>query len=166
MTHVRVAFVFTAAVLAGLASERALAQSGDRGQAQATVGGKPVTIDYGRPALAGRDMIGKAPVGRPWRMGKDAETTLKTDADLKFGELAVPKGEYVLTATKVAEGQWELNFIKTQPFKTPLGSVPLKSDAVKDSVETFTIELTGSGSAGTLTLKWGTSALSTPFSAS
>ena len=83
--------------------------------------GKAVSIDYGRPELQGRDMLAKAEIGKPWRLGADAETTLKTEADLKFGAVAVPKGDYVLTATKVAEGQWQLNLTEADGRQGPPG---------------------------------------------
>ena len=40
-----------------------------RGKTEATVKGKKITIDYGRPALQGRDMIGMARPGMVWRLG-------------------------------------------------------------------------------------------------
>jgi hypothetical protein len=138
-----------------------LAHGADRGEAKATVAGKTVTIDYGRPSLKGRDMLGQAEVGKAWRMGADAVTTLKTDADLSFGGTAVPKGEYVLTATKLAEGQWHLNVATKERAK--VADVPLETAKLPASVETLTIELTGSKDKGTFTMSWGELALKTAF---
>jgi len=140
-----------------------LAQAAERGEAKATVAGKTVSIDYGRPMLKGRDMLGQAEVGKPWRMGADGATTLKTTADLKFGDVAVPKGDYVLTATKLADDAWQINFTSATD-KAAVGSAPLTSSKIEDSVEVFTIELVGKGERGELALKWGTTALKAAFS--
>ena len=139
----------------------ALAHGADRGAAKATVAGKAVAIDYGRPSLKGRDMLGQAEVGKAWRMGADDATTLKTDADLSFGGTAVPKGEYVLTATKVADGQWQLNVITKE--KAKVADVPLEVAKAAAAVETLTIELTGDKDKGTFTMSWGELALKTSF---
>lgn len=138
-----------------------LAHGADRGEAKATVAGKAVTIDYGRPALKGRDMLAQAEVGKPWRMGADAETTMKTDADLTFGSAAVPKGAYVLTATKVAEGKWQLNVLTKE--KAKVADVPLELAKAPASAEMLTIDLTGDKSKGTFTMSWGDVALKTAF---
>jgi hypothetical protein len=138
-----------------------LAHGADRGAAKATVAGKAVAIDYGRPSLKGRDMLGQAEVGKAWRMGADDATTLKTDADLSFGGTAVPKGEYVLTATKVADGQWQLNVITKE--KAKVADVPLEVAKAPAAVETLTIELTGDKDKGTFTMSWGELALKTSF---
>jgi len=153
------------AILAGLlaAAAPAFAHGADRGEAKATVAGKTVIIEYGRPSLKGRDMLGQAEVGKPWRMGSDAATTLKTEADLKFGTLAVPKGDYVLSATKVAPDKWEMTLTKAADDKVALGSVPLLAQKVGDTVETFTIELTGKGNEGEFRMTWGSTALKTSF---
>jgi Protein of unknown function (DUF2911) len=95
-------------------------------------------------------------------MGADAETTLKTEADLKFGDQAVPKGDYVLSATKVAEDKWQLNFTKADD-KASVVSVPLASEKLPNPVETFTIELTGKGNQGEFAMKWGGTGLKTSF---
>jgi hypothetical protein len=149
-----------AVLLLSLAATSALAA--ERGEAKATVAGKTVSIDYGRPSLQGRDMLGRAEVGVPWRMGADSPTQLKTKAALSFGSVVVPPGDYVLTATKTAPDAWQLNFKKADGGKI---DVPLATKTLTESVETFTIELKGDGGKGDLALKWGTQALTAAFTA-
>jgi hypothetical protein len=134
-----------------------------RGEAKATIAGKAVAIDYGRPSLKSRDMLGQAQVGQSWRMGADAATGLKTEADLSFGDVKVPKGEYVLTATKVAADQWQLNVLSKSEERTKVADVPLTVSKLDASVEQVTIDLKGDKDKGELVLRWGTTALGTSF---
>ena len=150
--------------LLAVAAGPALAQGGARGEAKATVAGKSVAIDYGRPSLEGRDMLGKAEVGQPWRMGKDGPTTLTTQADLAFGTTVVPKGSYVLKATKVADDKWQLN-VQNKDDGAKVADVPLTSAKLPASVEVFTIELKGDKDKGDFEMKWGTTALKASFTA-
>lgn len=143
----------------------ALAQTeAARGEAKATVAGKAVSIEYGRPSLKGRDMLAQAKPGEAWRMGSGAATTLKTEGDLRFGAVTVPRGEYVLTATRLDAEHWQLNVLSGAD-RTKLAEVPLTTQALPRGVEQFTIELSGSGSAGELKLSWGTTSLSAAFTA-
>jgi hypothetical protein len=150
------------AALAVAVAAPAFAQGNPRGEAKATVAGKAVSIDYGRPSLKGRDMLGQAQVGQAWRMGADAATSLKTEADLSFGSAAVPKGEYILTATKVAADQWHLNVLATAD-RAKVADIPLTAGKLAASVEMFTIVLEGEKNAGELELQWGTTSLKTSF---
>jgi hypothetical protein len=153
---------YALAALAVLVAAPVLAQGNPRGEARATVAGKAISIDYGRPSLKGRDMLGQAQIGQAWRMGADAATSLKTDADLTFGTVNVPKGEYVLTATKVSADEWHLNVL-SQADRSKVADIPLAQAKLDSSVETFTIALKGEKEKGELELHWGTTALKTAF---
>jgi Protein of unknown function (DUF2911) len=155
----RIALAALALAVAG----PAFAQGNPRGEAKATVAGKAVSIDYGRPSLKGRDMLGQAQVGQAWRMGADAATTLKTDADLSFGSVAVPKGEYVLTATKVEADKWTLNVLDKGDKSKKVADIPLAAAKAEGSAEMFTVDLKGEGNKGELRMQWGTTALKTDF---
>ena len=139
-----------------------LADGNERGTAQLALGGKNVAISYGRPSLNGRDMLGKAEVGQQWRMGADAATTLKSDADLLFGAVALPKGEYVLRARKDADDKWTL--LANREGQT-VAEVPLAVRKLDAPVETLVIDLQESKGAGRFEMRWGTAALSADFKA-
>ncbi len=156
----RIALAALAVAVAG----PAFAQGNPRGEAKATVAGKAVSIEYGRPSLKGRDMLGQAQVGQAWRMGADTATSLKTDADLSFGSVAVPKGEYVLTATKVAADKWTLNVL-AKADRAKVADVPLASAEAEGSAEMFTVNLKGEKDKGELQMQWGTIALKADFTA-
>src|SRR5688500_3336888 len=68
-----------------------------RGSATATLNGKKVTIDYGRPALKGRqaaELLKQLPPDRIWRAGENDVTMLTTETDLMIGSTRVPAGKY------------------------------------------------------------------------
>jgi hypothetical protein len=155
---------FALAAVAFALAAPVLAQGNPRGEAKATVAGKEVSIDYGRPSLKGRDMLGQAQVGQAWRMGADAATSLKTDAELSFGSVTVPRGEYVLKATKVSADQWHLNVL-AKGDQTKVADIPLAASGLDQSVELFTVELTGDKDKGEFAMMWGKTALKAPFTA-
>jgi hypothetical protein len=153
--------LFVAALCAFAAP--AFPQGNPRGEAKATVAGKEVSIDYGRPSLKGRDMLAQARVGTPWRLGADAATTLTTEADLAFGDTTVPKGTYILTATKVDADTWHLNVLD-QADRAKVADVALTPAKVDEETETLTIKLTGEGEKGSFEMTWGKTALKANFS--
>ena len=70
--------VLCATMICALAAV-AFAQS-NRGKAEATIKGKLITIDYGRPPL-GSHSVSELPVGGVWRIGMNAATRIETAAD-------------------------------------------------------------------------------------
>jgi hypothetical protein len=152
------------AALAVVVAGPAFAQMNPRGEAKATVAGKAVSVEYGRPSLKGRDMLGQAQIGQAWRMGADTATSLKTDADLAFGSVTVPKGEYILTATKVAADQWHLNVL-SKADRSKVADIPLAPAKADSSAEMFTVDLKGEKDKGEFQMQWGTTALKADFTA-
>lgn len=143
----------------------------NRGTASAAFGGKNVNIDYGRPQLKGRDMLGMAQEGTVWRMGMNEATEIKTDADLKFGETVIPAGKYSLWMKKGAENKWELLFNEKTgiwgaptPTEGVVASVPMTVASNEASVEAFTIEVASADkSKGAIKAMWGTTLVSAAF---
>jgi Protein of unknown function (DUF2911) len=88
-----------------------------RGTATASLKGKQITIEYGRPALKGRtvnDLTSQLPPDRMWRAGADLVTTLATEADILIGGKKVPAGKYSLYVHIPQSGDWSLA-INTDP---------------------------------------------------
>ena len=89
----------------------------------ATLNGKVVAIDYGRPGLNGRkvdELVAQLPADRVWRAGANEVTTLKTDSDILIGGKRVPAGKYSVYVYAPATGDWAL-ILNTDP------GVPLKT---------------------------------------
>ncbi len=89
--------VLTAVAVLALATS--VSAASPRGNASLALGGKKVTIDYGRPALKGRPMtelLEQLPADRMWRAGSEQVTTLQTESDLLVGGHKIPAGKYSL----------------------------------------------------------------------
>ncbi len=133
--RVRLLPVAAALVAGGIASAQTPAQppaasnpqprppAAARETVSATLNGKVVAIDYGRPALNGRkvdELIAKLPPDRVWRAGANEVTTLKADTDVLIGGKRVPAGKYSVYVYAPASGDWAL-ILNTDP------GVPLKT---------------------------------------
>ena len=140
--------------------------------AEAMIAGKKISIEYSRPSMKGRQVFGGlVPYGQVWRAGANEATTLKTEADLQFGSLSVPKGTYTLFAIPEADkwtlvinkqtGQWGTDYQQAQD----LGRVPMKVNKTDRPVEMFTIAITPKGNGGTLKMTWENTAASVDFTA-
>lgn len=140
-------------------------------KAEATIGGKKISIAYSTPSMRGRKIIGElVPYDKVWRTGANDATTLVTEADLQFGELRVPKGTYTLyTLPGQAEwklivnkqtGQWGTEYSEGQD----LGRVTMQVKQVSASAEKFAINLEPAGNkGGLLKMTWENTEASVPF---
>ncbi|MEO6526132.1 MAG: DUF2911 domain-containing protein [Gemmatimonadaceae bacterium] len=162
----------------GLAKEWALRETvsapvgtpSTRDTVTATVGTAHVWIDYGRPALRGRDVWVNGVLGDTlWRTGANAATQLRSDVDLVVGGAAVPAGTYTLWTDVTPTGyrlvinkqfgQWGTVY----DSRRDLVRVPLRQASVGAPVERFTIALLPEATGAVLSLTWGTKQLSVPF---
>lgn len=146
-----------------LAVPSVFAQANPRGEAKLELDGKAVTVEYGRPSLKGRDMLGRAQAGQSWRLGADAATTLETDAELSFGSKVLAKGHYVLTAKKLESGDWQLDVSSQGDDRKLVAEIPLESGEVAESAEMLTIKLEAAEPGAVFSINWGRNVLSAPF---
>lgn len=154
-------------VILTLCLGRAASQEDDRGLAQVTLGKAKVSIDYGRPALKGRDPLSMIAPGEVWRVGSDAPTTFRSTADLVFDGVRVPKGKDYLLVRYIEKGVWSLLFSSKPPQdyepSAKAAEVPIQLEASKDPVDTLTIRLERQGQKGTLVIAWGSLRLTGSF---
>ena len=150
-----------------LATPACAQSAGARGTAETTVGGKKITITYGRPALNGRDLLAQAPVGFVWRLGKDQATEIDTAADLDVNGTTVKAGKYSLWVKRVSDSEWHLAFHpKTGVWGAPalesgyVAELPLTQSSASKPVETLTIGLSDVSGKAHVAIEWGTFVLS------
>ena len=140
------------------------------GTAEVTLKGKKVRIDYSRPFMKGRKIMGElVPYGKVWRTGANEATTLTTEANLNIGGTNVPAGTYTLF-TLPSEGTWKL-IINRQTGqsgldydeKQDLARVDMSKSQTKEPVEQFTISFDGKGdNSADLVLEWENTRLTVP----
>jgi hypothetical protein len=137
-----------------------------------TIDGAKISIEYGRPYMRGRKIMGGlVPYGRVWRTGADAATTLTTDKALQIGGADVPAGKVTLytlpgeTAWKLIinkqTGQWGTEYDEGQD----LARVDMTRKTLDTPVDQFTIAIEPQGGGGgTLKMSWETTELTVPIS--
>ncbi len=167
--------ILLAMVLLGAClAERAMAQQpllSPRDSVQVRFNGKRIFIDYGRPSMRGRVIMGGlVPYDRWWRTGANEATSFVTDVDIRIGDTVVPRGAYTLYTLPSAK-QWKLMVNKqTGQWGTvydptlDLLRIPLKKRSLRQPVEKLTILLERTGPrAGALRLRWERTEVWAPF---
>ncbi len=148
---------------------------GNRGTAEATIKGKKISIDYGRPPL-GSHSVSELPVGGVWRIGMNEATRIETAGDLGVGSDTVKAGTYTLWIKRTGDASWVLAFHpKTEgangrklwgaPPQTEgfIAQTPLKLAKAKDSVDQVTITLADAKGKAAFKVQWGGDVLTGSF---
>jgi hypothetical protein len=149
-----------------------LAQGRNRGAAEVTLAGKKISIDYGKPALEGRDMVSLAKPGTVWRIGMNQATEITSEHALMVGGKRLGAGKYSLWARKTGENSWMLAFhprtgISGLPEMRDgfVAETPLKSESSAERAELLKISLNSTGKDINIEIHWGTSKLLGTFQA-
>ncbi|MBM3265031.1 MAG: DUF2911 domain-containing protein [candidate division Zixibacteria bacterium] len=146
-------------------------QDGNRGMLEIKLKGKGVSLNYGRPDMKGRDMLGMAPDGFVWRFGMNESTTFKTDSDLMFGDKKLAKGSYSAWIKHIKGEQWTLVFNKEVGVWGMPGAkrendvleVPLTYSKKGGNLEKLTVEFMEMGGGGHMVVNWGMHRLEVMF---
>ena len=142
-----------------------------RDSTELIIGGRKLFIDYGKPSMRGRVIMGGlVPYNRWWRTGANEATSFRTESDLIIGGSPLPKGNYTLY-TMPSESQWKLMINKqTGQWGTVYTSdldilrLPLKKRILGKPVEKLSITLEKNGKGGgVLRIAWEKTELTLPF---
>ena len=134
-----------------------------RDTVSAKIGDASFTIDYSRPLLRGRKLLGDViPYERVWRTGANAATQFTLSAPIKLAGIAVPAGTYTLWTlphpkgadliVNKQSGQWGTEY--NSSFN--LGTAKMDSQQLSSPVEEFTMSIVPvDKQRGTLVIEWG-----------
>jgi len=142
----------------------------ERADAAATVKGKKISINYGRPSMKGRDLLAQAPVGTVWRVGMNQATEITTEADLTVGGKELKAGKYSLWVRRTGDDAWTLAFHpKTGVWGAPplregyVAELPLKLEKSPDTSELLSITVADANGDGEVKIHWGTALMTGKF---
>jgi hypothetical protein len=133
--------------------------------------GKKISVNYGRPSMRGRKIMGGlVPFNKVWRTGANEATAFVTEADLVIGGVELPKGAYTIY-TLPSETRWKLIVNRqTGQWGTEYNAdldfarVDLEKQTLKEPVEKFTVTLERTGTnRGAIKLVWENTSLSVGF---
>ncbi|MEX1001400.1 MAG: DUF2911 domain-containing protein [Crocinitomicaceae bacterium] len=130
-----------------------------------TVGLTNITIEYSRPGVKGRKIFGElVPYGEMWRTGANKAVQFSIDTPVEIEGKQLSAGHYALF-TVPNKDNWDIIFYEeTEIWGTPENwvdslealRVNVKTKALKETVETFTISIDNivKGETADLSFSW------------
>src|SRR6185312_10106097 len=119
-----------------------------RDTVRASIGVVTFTVDYGRPLVRGRQLLGNIiPYDEVWRTGANAATQFTTSAPITLAGIRVPAGSYTLWTVphknsvelivNKQTGQWGTSYDGSQN----LAKAAMQTETLATPVERFTISI-------------------------
>lgn len=138
-----------------------------------TVGLTDVTVEYSRPAMKGRTIMGDlVPYGAMWRTGANANTTIEFSTPITVAGKELKAGKYAIY-TKPMKDVWEVYFYTaTDNWGTPrtwddskvAAMTKAKVQTSNMAAESFTIGVNHIYNEGAhLTMQWDKTVVAVPF---
>jgi len=164
------ALAVTGMLLAGRAEAQiSTPQPSPKSTVTQRVGLTDITITYSRPSLKGRAVFGEgsplAPLGKRWRTGANATTTIKFSDEVIMEGKKVPAGEYGLYSTPNKDS-WAMVLNKSTKqganvdgFKDEdnVATFTAKTYKLPNKVETFTMNFSDlTPATANVDMQWGT----------
>jgi hypothetical protein len=129
-----------------------------------------IWVDYGRPMVRGRQILGNiVPWNQVWRTGANGATQLSTPVDLRVGDATIPAGKYTLWTLPTPNGvslivnkqigQWGTEYDPSQD----LLRLAMRSESLAQPVERFTITVLPVGNGGEIRFDWDRTRWILPF---
>lgn len=172
--HVTLSLACALALVSGLrAAEEKIEfpATSQRGMVKQRVALTDIEVDYSRPNKNDREIFGDlVPYGQVWRTGANATTTIKLSGGIKFGDKAVPAGEYGVFTMPGAD-EWTIMLSKDAKAtaaeykqENDVARVTVKPAALPMVVETFTIGFSEvKGATANLHLDWDKTRVTVPI---
>ena len=128
------------------------------------IGLTQVTIEYSRPAMRGRSIMGElVPMGELWRAGANKNSLITFSDAVKVGGIDLDAGTYSIFI-RPGESMWEVFFyteIENSGLPAKLNpdsiaaTVEVETKKLSESIESFTIALDNLNNNGaTINFKW------------
>ncbi|MGA0431548.1 MAG: DUF2911 domain-containing protein [Flavobacteriaceae bacterium] len=137
-------------IASGLMAQMQTPQPSPSAMLKQTVGLTEISIEYSRPAMRGRVIMGDlVPYGAIWRTGANANTTIQFSDPVSIGSTTIPAGTYAIF-TRPGQKMWEVFFYsKTDNWGAPTSwdvqavaaTYEAEVHTLSETVSSFTISI-------------------------
>lgn len=166
-------FICALAVSAGINAQIATPQPSPFQKLEQKVGLTDVTLEYSRPSMKGRTVMGDlVPYDKVWRTGANANTKITFSDDVEFSGKTLKAGTYAVY-TKPTAGNWDVMFYNdASNWGTPekwddskvAATVSVPSMPFPMNAETFTMSFDNlTSNSANLGILWENTYVAVPF---